>query len=100
VSILGRAKDVLPGGAVPSGSTIRRTKPSLFLLEKPDTRWLRRGSMKHYRVNKLARPGGGVVKARDILASTHSEAVQVAREHEDCPVCEVWHAGQKVGSIT
>lgn len=55
--------------------------------------------MKHYRVNKLAQPGGIVVKAKDILASTDSEAVKVAREHEDCPVCEVWHAGQKVGSI-
>ena len=55
--------------------------------------------MKHYRVNKLARPGGVVVKAKDILAASDSEAVKVAREQEDCPVCEVWQAGKKVGSI-
>ena len=56
--------------------------------------------MKHYRVNKLAKPGGVVVKTRDILASSDGEAVKAAREHEDCPICDVLQAGKKVGSIT
>ncbi|HLL59811.1 MAG TPA: hypothetical protein VK391_07995 [Allosphingosinicella sp.] len=55
--------------------------------------------MKHYRVNKLAKPEGVVVKAKDVLAPNHKQAVEQARDDQDCPVCEVWHAGQKVGSI-
>ena len=55
--------------------------------------------MKHYRVNKLAKPGGMVVKTKDTLAADHKQALDVARADADCPVCEVWHAGQKVGSI-
>ncbi len=58
------------------------------------------GFMKHYRVNKLAAPNGEVVKKKDILASGDKEAVKAAREDEDCPICDVWHAGQKIGSIT
>jgi hypothetical protein len=56
--------------------------------------------MKHYRVNKLEKPGGGIVKAKDVLAPTDKQAVEDARDDPDCPVCEVWQAGQKVGSIT
>ena len=56
--------------------------------------------MRHYRVNKLAKPGGAVVKAKDILARDDKEAVQTAREDPDCPVCDVWQAGTKVGAIT
>lgn len=56
--------------------------------------------MKHYRVNKLARPGGMVVKSKDILASNDREAVRTAREDEDCPVCEVLQDGKTVGSVT
>ncbi len=56
--------------------------------------------MKHYRVNKLAKPGGVIVKKKDILASTDSQAVQQAADSPDCPVCDVLRDGQKVGSIT
>ncbi len=56
--------------------------------------------MKHYRVNKLTKPGGAVVKRKDILAGNDRQAVARAEADEDCPVCDVWHAGQKVGSIT
>ena len=56
--------------------------------------------MKHYRVNKLAKPGGAVVKSKDVLAQNDKQAVQDARNDADCPVCDVWHAGQKIGSIT
>lgn len=56
--------------------------------------------MKHYRVNKLAKPDGMVVKRKDILARDDRQALERAASDEDCPVCEVLHAGQKVGSIT
>ncbi len=56
--------------------------------------------MKHYRVNKLAKPDGVIVKAKDIIANDDKEAVRAARADNDCPVCDVWQAGKKVGSIT
>ena len=56
--------------------------------------------MKHYRVNKLAKPGGVVVKKKDILASNDKQAMDAAERDDDCPVCDVWHAGAKVGSVT
>ncbi len=56
--------------------------------------------MKHYRVNKLAKPGGAVLKAKDVLAPNDKQAVADARADADCPVCDVWHAGKKIGSIT
>jgi hypothetical protein len=59
-----------------------------------------RRDVKHYRVNKLAKPGGHVVKHKDILASNDREAVQRTENDPDCPVCDVWHAGEKIGSIT
>jgi hypothetical protein len=57
------------------------------------------GGMKHYRVNKVTKPGGTVVKKKDILAAGHSEAVARAEADEDCPICEVWHEGRKIGSV-
>jgi hypothetical protein len=56
--------------------------------------------MKHYRVNKLAKPGGPVVRTKDTLAATDREAIEAARADPECPVCEVFEAGRKVGSIT
>lgn len=55
--------------------------------------------MKHYRLHKLARPDGAVVKTRDILAADDKEAVSTALQDPDCPVCEVLHGGNKVASI-
>ena len=55
--------------------------------------------MKHYRINKLAKPGGVIVKKKDVLANTDKEAVRTAAESDDCPVCEVLRNGEKVGSI-
>lgn len=55
--------------------------------------------MKHYRVNKLAKRGGAIVKRKDMLANGDRQAVEAAAEDEDCPICEVWHAGKKIGSI-
>lgn len=56
--------------------------------------------MRHYRVNKLARPGGEVVKRKDILANNDGQAVARALMDEDCPVCDIWRDGEKVGSVT
>lgn len=56
--------------------------------------------MKHYRVNKLDKPDGAVIKAKDILAANDRDAVKAVREDPDCPVCDVLHAGKLVGSIT
>jgi hypothetical protein len=56
--------------------------------------------MRHYRVNKVAKPGGEVIKRKDILADDDREAVARAENDEDCPICDVWRDGQKVGSIT
>ena len=57
------------------------------------------GTMKHYRVNKLTRPGGQVLKKKDILAESDRDAVERARNDDDCPVCEVWQAGEPVAAI-
>jgi hypothetical protein len=58
------------------------------------------GNVKHYRINKVAKPNGEVVKKRDILAHNDKDALQVAASDDDCPICDVYHAGAKVGSIT
>ena len=55
--------------------------------------------MKHYRVNKLAKPGGAIIKKKDILASSDEHAIQHAAESPDCPICDVLRDGKKVGSI-
>ena len=55
--------------------------------------------MKHYRVNKLASPGGPVVKKKDILASSDDQAVKHAADSDDCPICDVLRDGETVGSI-
>lgn len=56
--------------------------------------------MRHYRVNKLARPGGVVVKSKDILANDDRQAVARAESDGDCPICDVLRDGERVGSIT
>jgi len=55
--------------------------------------------MKHYRVNKVAKPGGVTLKRKDILASGDEEAVERAEQDEDCPTCEVYRDGKKVGQV-
>ncbi|HYJ82599.1 MAG TPA: hypothetical protein VEW26_07150 [Allosphingosinicella sp.] len=56
--------------------------------------------MRHYRVNKLAKAGGVVVKRKDILANNDAQAVARAEADDDCPICDVWRDGEKIGSIT
>jgi hypothetical protein len=55
--------------------------------------------MKLYRVNKLAKPGGVVVKKKHILANSDRHAVQQAEDSHDCPVCDVFRDGEKVGQV-
>jgi hypothetical protein len=56
--------------------------------------------MKHYRVNKVTKPGGTVLKKRDILAQSDKDAIDAAAADEDCPICDVYRSGEKIGSIT
>jgi hypothetical protein len=58
-----------------------------------------RRPMKLYRINKLARPGGIVLKKKDVLAYSDREAMSRAKESQDCPICDVLRDGQMVGSI-
>jgi len=55
--------------------------------------------MKHYRINKLAKRDGIIVKRKDVLANSDREAVQNAAESDDCPVCDVFRDGKRVGQI-
>lgn len=55
--------------------------------------------MKHYRINKLAKRDGVIVKKKDVLAASDREAVASAAASDDCPVCEVLRDGNVVGSI-
>jgi hypothetical protein len=55
--------------------------------------------MKLYRINKVTKPGGAVLKKKDVLASSDKEAMQRANDSPDCPICEVLRDGQSVGSV-
>ena len=55
--------------------------------------------MKLYRINKVAKPGGAVLKKKDVLAASDSEALHRAEESPDCPISDVLRDGQTVGSI-
>ena len=55
--------------------------------------------MKLYRVNKLAKRNGIVIKKKHILAHSDHEAVKRAEDSDDCPICDVLRDGQTVGQI-
>jgi hypothetical protein len=55
--------------------------------------------MKLYRVDKLAKPNGVVVKKKHILAQSDGEAVKQAEDSDDCPICDVIRDGKTVGQI-
>ena len=56
--------------------------------------------MKLSRVNKLAKPGGMVIKKKHILANSDAQAVKQAEDSPDCPICDVVaDNGQKVGQV-
>ena len=55
--------------------------------------------MKLYRVDKLVRAGGAIIKKKHILASSDRDAVRQAEDSDDCPVCDVLRDGTTVGEI-
>jgi hypothetical protein len=55
--------------------------------------------LKLYRINKLTKPGGSVLKKKDVLAGSDKEALRRAEQSDDCPVCEVLRDGNPVGSV-
>jgi hypothetical protein len=55
--------------------------------------------MKLYRIDKLAKRDGVVVKKKHILAKSDQHAVQQAEDSDDCPVCEVLRDGERVGQV-
>lgn len=55
--------------------------------------------MKLYRVNKLAKRNGMVIKRRHILASSDDQAVKQAEDSDDCPICDVLRDGKMVGQV-
>jgi hypothetical protein len=57
-------------------------------------------SVKLYRIDKVARLGGAVLKKKHVLANSDNEAVRRAKDSADCPTCEVLaEDGKRVGSI-
>lgn len=57
------------------------------------------GLMRHYRIEKVAKPGGAVLKRRDILAASDQEAIKRAEDSSDCPICDVLRDGKPIGSV-
>jgi len=55
--------------------------------------------MKLYRIDKLARQGGAVIKKKHVLAPTDREAVKQAEDSDDCPICDVLRDGKLVGQV-
>jgi hypothetical protein len=55
--------------------------------------------MKLYRINKLAKRGGVIVKKKHILANTDAQAVKQAEASDDCPICDVIRDGETVGQV-
>jgi hypothetical protein len=55
--------------------------------------------MKLYRVDKLAKIGGMVIRKKHILANSDQSAVRQAKDSEDCPICDVLRDGEKVGQV-
>jgi len=55
--------------------------------------------MKLYRIDKLAKHAGIVVKKKHILAASDAQAVQRAEDSPDCPICDVVRDGHVVGQV-
>ena len=55
--------------------------------------------MKLYRVDKLAKANGMVVKRKHILANSDHQAVKRAEDSPDCPICDVIRDGRLVGQV-
>lgn len=60
---------------------------------------MRVGRVRHYRIEKVAFPGGTALKKKDILAGSDREAIERAEHSADCPICDVRKDGQVIGSV-
>jgi hypothetical protein len=92
----------LPPPERKTGETVRPIgELTLRELSKKFREQIRTGGddMKLYRINKVSKPGGMVLKKRDVLAVSDTDAVQKAVESPDCPVCDVLKDGQHVASV-
>ena len=55
--------------------------------------------MKLYRIDKLAKRAGMVIKKKHILAASDAHAIQRAEDSDDCPICDVVRDGEVVGQV-
>jgi hypothetical protein len=55
--------------------------------------------MKLYRIEKLAKHNGAVIKKKHILAQSDRHAVLRAEDSDDCPICDVRRDGTLVGQV-
>lgn len=55
--------------------------------------------MKLYRINKVTKPGGLIIKKKHVLASSDGDAVRQASDSPDCPICDVLRDGEPIASI-
>lgn len=55
--------------------------------------------MRHYRIEKVTKPGGEVLKRKDILAASDHDAMTRAEQSPDCPTCDVLRDGKPIGSV-
>jgi hypothetical protein len=55
--------------------------------------------VKLYRINKVTKPRGVILKKKHVLASSDQDAVNQAADSADCPICDVWRDGTYVGSV-
>jgi hypothetical protein len=56
--------------------------------------------MKLYRIDKLAKLGGIIVRKKHILATNDTQAVKQAEASADCPICDVIRDdGERVGQV-
>ena len=60
---------------------------------------MRERRVRLYRINKVTRPSGSILKKKHILASSDGEALSRAADSPDCPICDVLRDGELVGSV-
>jgi hypothetical protein len=54
---------------------------------------------RHYRIYKLDRPGGRIIKGKDKIAPDDEAALSEAEKDKDCPLCEVWRGAKRIGKV-
>jgi hypothetical protein len=88
----GSFKDGLVGGTIFERQDLQPTRT----LANED---VQERIVKLYRINKVAKPGGLIIKKKHVLASSDHDAMKQAADSSDCPICDVLRDGERVGSI-